>query len=256
MITPVLVRTTVATLIAFVGGALGVTLGKLAARHLNLMVNAATGALLAVTVCDILPDAKRLLPWPHFWLAAASGYLLFWFIGKYVYHLCPACAIAHFDQATMQRLAQSAVLLMIALSIHSTMDGIAVVVGDRITGYANVGVLLAISLHKLPEGLALALLLVGAGYRRRTAFLWTLAIEATTEVGGLIGVFALRGASLPWLGAVFAHVGGGFLYLVINTLGAFTGHHDRQSNRSLFVVSGAAFSLTAFSLWIVGQYAR
>src|SRR5579862_6509520 len=159
----VLVRTTVATLMAFLGGAVGVTLGKLAARRLNLMVDAATGALLAVTVCDVLPDAKQLLPWPQFGLAVASGYLMFWLIGKYVYHLCPSCAIAHFDEATMQRLAQSAALLMIALGIHSTMDGIAVVVGDRISRHPNLGVLFAVSLHKLPEGLALALLLIGAG---------------------------------------------------------------------------------------------
>ena len=52
-----LLRTTIAMLIAFGGGALGVFLGKMAPHRLNLLVYAAMGALLAVTAFDILPDA-------------------------------------------------------------------------------------------------------------------------------------------------------------------------------------------------------
>ena len=51
-------------LVAFGGGALGVSLGKMAPHRLNLLVYAAMGALLAVTAFDILPDAKALLTWP------------------------------------------------------------------------------------------------------------------------------------------------------------------------------------------------
>ena len=166
----ILLRTTLATLIAFGGGAVGAALEKLAERRLNLLVYAAMGVLLAVTVCDVLPDAKSLLSWPVFLLAASSGYALFWAIGKYVYHLCPSCAVGAFDQAAMQRLGQSAVLLMVALGIHSTMDGIAVVVGDEIAGRPNLAVLFAVSFHKFPEGLALVLLLIGAGTRAARRF--------------------------------------------------------------------------------------
>ena len=59
------------------------------------------------------------------------------------------------------------------------MDGVAVVVGDAVAGRPNLALLLAVSFHKFPEGLALALLLLGAGYSRRTALLWTLGIEST-----------------------------------------------------------------------------
>jgi hypothetical protein len=43
------------------------------------------GTLLAVTLFDVLPDAKQFLAWPTLLLAIASGYLLLWIIGKYVY---------------------------------------------------------------------------------------------------------------------------------------------------------------------------
>lgn len=245
-------------LIAFGGGILGVALGKVAPHRLNLLVYAAMGALLAVTAFDILPDAKALLSWPLFLLASASGYALFWAMGRYVYHVCPACSISAFDKATTERLGQSVLLLMAALSLHSAMDGIAVVVGDKIAGRPNLAVLFAVSFHKLPEGLALSLLLLGAGYSPRAALLWTFAIESATEIGALAGIFGLRHISPFHLGLVFAHVGGGFLYLIWTTLGLFTQPRGRRHipRRVLpFVASGGlAFTLTAGLMLLLHRF--
>jgi ZIP family zinc transporter len=252
----VLVRSTIATLIAFGGGAFGVGLARLASRHLNVLVYAASGALLAVTVWDILPDAGRALSPPALLLAAASGYGLLWLIGRHVSPVCPACAISALDLSTARGLRRAVVLLMVAIGIHSTMDGVAVAVGDQIVGRANLGVLFAVSLHKLPEGMALALLLVGAGYAGRTALGWTIGIEATTEVGALVGVLALRNAPLPVLGLLFAHIGGGFLYIVASASGAFTVHRERRSVRRMLSVGSLAFLLTSSLLRTADMLAR
>ena len=75
----------VATLFALAGIALGVALRKIALHRISLLVAAAMGTLLAVTLFDVLPDAKQFLAWPTLLLAIASGYLLLWIIGKYVY---------------------------------------------------------------------------------------------------------------------------------------------------------------------------
>ena len=216
-----MLRTTIATLIAIAGGGIAALLPASSARRLNVLVYTAMGLLLAITVADILPDAKSELNWPDFTLSVLSGIALFWLVSKYIYHLCPSCAIHTFDEAALQRLGQTITLFMVALSIHATMDGLAVVIGDEITGRPNLGVLAAIAVHKLPEGMALALLLIGAGYQRKRAFWVTVGIELTTELGALIAVLFLRGISPLWLGLIFGHVGGGFLYLVGTTLGAY-----------------------------------
>ena len=257
----ILVRTLMATVIAWLGGILGVSMGKAGRRHLNVLVYAAMGVLLAVTFFDILPDAKHLLSWPVFAVGVASGYALFYLIGRYVYHLCPSCAISAFDRETTRRLEQSAILLMIALTIHSAMDGLAVVVADRLATSATPGILFAVSFHKLPEGMALALLLLGAGYSRRRALWTTIGIEAMTEVGGLVGVLAVHHASLLVLGFLFAHVGGGFLYLAGNTLSAFVGkptkrsaNRDVGSLKSLTVSGGGGFLLTSALIYLINRY--
>jgi zinc transporter ZupT len=76
----------------------------------------------------------------------------------------------------------------------------------------------ALCIHKVPEGLALGSLLIGAGLHRSAAFGWVAAVEATTLLGGVIGYFFLTKVSTFWLGLIMAHVGGGFIYLAAHAL--------------------------------------
>ena len=196
---------TVATLFAFAGVGLGIALRKIALHRLSLLVAAAMGTLLAVTLFDVFPDAKQFLTWPTLLVASASGYFLLWIVGKYVYHICPACAVNDLEQANPQ-LAQTATMLMVALGLHCTMDGLGIVFGDNLLGHPDVGLVAGISVHKIPEGLALILLLLGAGIDRKKAITWALGVESMTIVGGILGSYPVTSASTLWLGILFAHV--------------------------------------------------
>lgn len=258
--TPIMLRTTLAMLVAFAGGIAGVWLGpRIAARRLNELVFAAMGALVAVTLFDVLPEAKAVLSWPVFLVATVSGYGLFWAIGRYLYHICPACAFATLDERTASQLRSSAGLLMTALAIHSTVDGLAVSVGDEMAGHANLAVLLGVSFHKLPEGLALAVILLGAGYSQRTALLWTLLVESSTELGGLLGSLSIMRSSMPCLGALFAHVGGGFLYLAVSSAGNYFPIHAESEwkwqARPIAISGVVTFVVIACLLSAIRRYA-
>ena len=244
----------VATLFAFGGILLGVALRKMALHRLSLLVAAAMGTLLAVTLFDVLPDAKRFLPWPTLILACASGYLLLWVVGKYVYHICPACAVNEFDEQATRQLANTAFMLMIALGFHSTMDGLGIVFGDNLLGRPDLGLLAGISLHKVPEGLALILLLLGAGFERKRAILWGLGVESMTMVGGAIGAYLASSISTLWLGILFAHVGGGFFYMIASAAKGVLGHHTEKPRYAQHVaVSSLAFISSAVFLGLVAK---
>ncbi len=76
----------------------------------------------------------------------------------------------------------------------------------------------ALCIHKVPEGLALGSLLIGAGLQRANALGWVAAVEATTLLGGVIGFFFLPRAPTFWLSLIMAHVGGGFFYLAAHAV--------------------------------------
>jgi zinc transporter ZupT len=197
------------------------------------LISFGAGSLLGVTLFAILPETSHDLHWWALLPALGSGYLVFAIITKYVYHVCPACAASHFDQATTHRYSEIAGGLMIALAIHCAADGIAMAAGQEAEiahaagGRAlSLPLVVAICIHKVPEGLALGSLLLGAGFKRGPALLRVATVESTTILGGIAGLVFLRHIPETWLAAVVAHAGGGFLFLAIHAiLGEILRHH-------------------------------
>src|SRR5437588_167719 len=81
---------------ALAGGSISTSL-HLAHKPLCALISFAAGTLLGVTLFAILPESLGDSAWWAVALAAATGYALFFFISKYVHHVCPACAASHFD---------------------------------------------------------------------------------------------------------------------------------------------------------------
>src|SRR6476661_6562767 len=183
---------------ALAGGSISTSL-HLAHKPLCALISFAAGTLLGVTLFAIIPESLENCPWWAVLLAAATGYALFFFISKYVHHVCPACAASHFDADATRRFSQIATALILALSIHSATDGIALGIGREIHVAANWSLFLALCIHKFPEGFALGSLLIGAAFPRLTALGWVATVEAATLLGGAIGFFFLADASVFWL---------------------------------------------------------
>ena len=212
---------------AVLGGAVSALL-RLAHRPLCALISFAAGTLLGVTLFAIIPESLANTNWWAIALAAATGYALFFLISKYVHHVCPACAASHFDEDATRRFSQIATALIVALSIHSATDGIALGIGREIHVAANWSLFLALCIHKFPEGFALGSLLIGAAFPRLAALGWVATVEAATLVGGAIGFFCLANASVFWLGLIMAHIGGGFFYLAAHAVLGEMVRHGKQ----------------------------
>ncbi len=214
-------ETTVRLIFAFglaVTGAAISTMGALSHRRLCALISLAAGTLMGVTLFSILPEAAETADWLELLLAFGSGYALFSLISRYVFHVCPACAASHFDEATTHRFGEIAAAMMIALAVHSTLDGVAVAAGHEATGPVSASLVLAVCVHKVPEGLALGSLLLGAGFGRGQVIAWVAGVESTTLLGGVLGQWLLPGVGRWWLDLVLAHVGGGFLFLAVHAV--------------------------------------
>src|ERR671918_375778 len=204
---------------ALAGGSISTSL-RLEHKQLCALISLAAGTLLGVTVFAIAPESLDATNWWTALLAAATGYALFFFISKYVHHVCPACAASHFDADATRHFSEIATALMIALAIHSTTDGLALGIQGKTPALdaTKWSLFSALCIHKVPEGLALGGLLIGAGFQHRHALGWVAAVEATTLLGGVIGFFFLAKVSTFWLGLIMAHVGGGFFYLAAHAV--------------------------------------
>ena len=221
------------SLAAFVSAALGATLAVsigVSHRQLCALISFAAGTLLSATLFHILPDAHTagysLIP---LLLALGSGYGLFYFISRYVSHVCPACAASHFEEQSVSKFRSVFFFLAIALTIHSMMDGIAIALSSKTSGGEDHSIFFTIAIHKLPEGLALCALLMKSGASRNKAFIWSLFLETSTLIGWSLGHgLLLRKVDIRWLDLVMVHIAGGFVYLAVHaTINEIRDHSPR-----------------------------
>jgi zinc transporter ZupT len=238
---------------ALAGGSISTSL-RLEHKPLCALISFAAGTLLGVTLFAILPESLNYSgAWPAVG-AAATGYVLFYLISKHLHHVCPACAASHFDADATRHFSEIATALTIALAIHSTTDGLALGIQEEApaTDATKWSLFSALCIHKVPEGLALGSLLVGAGLRRPSALGWVAAVEATTLLGGAIGILWLAKVSAFWLGLIMAHVGGGFLYLATHAVLGEMLKHGKKLVLTSFSVGVLLIAVLNIGLRVLG----
>jgi len=242
-----------AYLFALAGGGISTSL-HLEHKPLCALISFAAGTLLGVTLFAIFPESLNDSGvWPVV-AAAATGYVLFFFISKYVHHVCPACAASHFDADATRHFSEIATALIFALAIHSTTDGLVLGIQQEAPSMdaTKWSLFSALCIHKVPEGLALGSLLIGAGLRRSTALGWVAAVEATTLLGGAIGMLWLGKVSTFWLGLIMAHVGGGFFYLAAHAVLGEMLKHGKSLVLTSFSVGIALIAVLNLALRMLG----
>lgn len=204
-----------AVFMAALGALIAVSFKKISHLGLCLLISFAAGALLAVAIFNILPETFHLIGRGLGAASVLAGYAFFFVIGRFVSHICPACSATH----TEINFKAITITMMIALAVHSLMDGLAIYSGYLATSQLGLMILLGVAYHKLPEGMALALVARGAGQSRLRAFGIAAGLEAVTTLGGgLLGFLALVPGASGWIGYVLGFVGGGFIYLVLHAL--------------------------------------
>ena len=220
-------RVGLAVAAASLGALVAVGAKKISHLGLCLLISFAAGALLAVSLFDILPESFEAIGVARGLISFGSGYLLFFLLTKFVFHICPACSATH----TEVNFKAISVTMIAALSVHSFMDGLAIASGS--SGGSSIGllILLAVVYHKFPEGMALSLVGLGSGMGRSRAFLTSFLVESsTTVVGGLAGFFIPAFADSRYTGYILGHVGGGFVFLVLHALlSEVVKHHPRYT---------------------------
>lgn len=209
---------------------------KLHHKKLCSLISFSAGALLGAAAFALIPESSINLGWLEVALSVLSGYLLFFFISKYYSHVCPACSASHFDEQTTKRFTEIVLTLLTALSIHSFLDGLAIATSGLPSQNGDQSVFVAILAHKFPEGLALAALMLSSNYSKPKIFFYVAAVEFVTILGSLAGLFFFKsGISGLLMGAVMAHIAGGFVYLAIHAV-----FGEMYKNHKLLVISSFA----------------
>lgn len=206
----------VATTIGVAGAAVGVYSLNVAPRKLIPL----SGALLAaITLFGVYPE----LAGQHGWIGGtallAGGVALLWAFGRFVYPVCPSCSHTHDHEHCARPLHGFALPLLAAASLHAFLDGVGISASQQQEpgGLAAV-VVIGVTLHKIPEGIALGVILRAAVRLRAVALVSCIAAELATAAGALLESAMTARLGMTWVSYALALAGGSFLYLGFHAL--------------------------------------
>lgn len=177
-----------------------------AETHLWRILAFGSGVLLGITFLHLLPEAWTLNPrW-------GSGAVLFALVALYVleeYTVVHACGEVA-EHCVRHHLSRGALL---ALFLHSLADGLAIAFASLTSQSLGVAVALAVMVHKFSDGMTLSTLFLGEGktpaeaQRRAGVLAWA------TPLGVLVGGGLGERVMGPGLAVLLGLAGGGFLYV-------------------------------------------
>jgi zinc transporter ZupT len=176
----------VSPLVFAVAAALGNVVGALAVvRHLRRglrLIDAClafgAGFMLAVTVLGVLPEVFK-------GSASAALYVL---LGYFAVHLAQHVFTPHFHfgEETHRLSASAGNSALLGLTLHTFFDGVAIASGFLISGRLGILLFLAVLLHKLPEGVTIASVMVAGGQSRGRAVGSAAVLGGATILGVLL----------------------------------------------------------------------
>ncbi len=175
---------------------------------LRALVATGAGFMLAVAFVEMMPEAMEQGHSAGVWVIA--GFLLV--------HLAEHVFTPHFHYGheTHPGLASHvSIAATFGLTVHSLIDGIAIVVALHTSTHLGLLVFAAMVWHKVPGGFTLASIVSATGGSRRAALLAASVLGAASLVGGLLYASIQNEA---WIGPALALSAGSLIYVAATDL--------------------------------------
>lgn len=190
------------------GGALVVLRKQWPRKVQEYLLALSAGFILALVFVELLPESIHAVG------MEASLYML---LGYAVLHFFEHTIVGHlhFGEETHHEVMVSKVASFSTfggLLIHAFFDGFAISVGMQFDFYLGMLIFVAVLLHKIPEGLTIATVMLASNQPRRTALLASVAVGAATLVG-VLSVFLLATIDEAVVGIAFAFSAGVATYV-------------------------------------------
>lgn len=203
--------------------------------HSVLFAAFAAGVLVAAAFVHLIPEALGgdVRAAPAFLL---GGYLVMYFIGQWLGR--GTQHVSHEERRAI------AVAPLIAIALHSLIDGMIMAVTFRAETFTGVLSAIGLVLHEFPEGILVYVLLLRGGFATGKALAMAFAAAAmTTPLGVLIAAPLVDSLSAESLALIMAATAGALVYVGASHLLPHVDHEKRPGAMPVFL-GGVALAAT------------
>ena len=198
-------------------------------KALDAMLGFAAGVMIAASYWSLLAPAIEMAEGSSLpaWVPATSGFLMggafLWFVDKLLPHLHPG--FPKEEAEGIKTSWQRSVLLVLAITIHNIPEGLAVGVAfgalaadlPSATLGGAIALALGIGIQNFPEGAAVSVPLRREGFSRLKSFWYGQLSGAVEPVAGVLGAMAVI-YMRPMLPYALAFAAGAMIYVVVEEL--------------------------------------
>jgi len=210
---------------------------------LDGMLGFAAGVMIAASFWSLLAPAIDMAEeMGHTaWLTAAIGFLgggaFLWIVDKTIPHIHPGLGANDGDQREgIKTTWQRSVLLVLAITLHNIPEGLAVGVAFGAVAFGlpsasiagAIALAIGIGIQNFPEGAAVSIPLRREGMSRTKSFMYGQASGVVEPIAGVLGALAVL-KMRPILPYALAFAAGAMIYVVVEEL-IPEAQHDRKSD--------------------------
>lgn len=216
-------------------------------RHSGVFALVAGGMLVTLSLLHIAPEAFALTQY-------APGFILVGYLGGLLLNFLVKTFFPTPEDAQMTGTKAEALTPIMAVAVHSFIDGIIYSVTFAASFTSGVFASLSLILHEFPEGVIAFAILRRHGFNNRRAFMYAfLAAAATTPLGVIASAPFMYGLGPEVIGGLFAVSAGLLLYVATGPLMAPL--KDEPPVRSILsVVTGVVIALVVVFLPVPGGH--
>lgn len=233
---PVVIILIISVLGPVLGSLIGV-LKKPSEKFMYDMLSFAAGVMLAISFLELIPESIQL---SNEWFCIAGiilGALLMYLIDRLLPHIHPELC----SQEQGRDLKKTALYLIIGISIHNLPEGMAMAIGTVTETKTGIAIALAIAIHDIPEGICTAAPFYHSTGQRLKSFLVSAATAFPVVIGFGIANYIFNKISLEFVGLIIGATAGLMIYICADEL--IPSSCSRTTNHStiFYLISGVVF---------------
>ena len=220
----------ISLLLPFLGTTIGASFVFLLRNKLNdkiqkILLGFASGVMIAASIWSLIMPAIEMSEGNLKWLPAAIGFLLGMGFLLILDTLIPHMHLDSNKPEGLKSKLKRSTMLVFAVTLHNIPEGMAVgvVLAGALTKKFDVGMAgalvlsIGIALQNLPEGAIISMPLVSEGYSKKKAFMHGMLSGIVEPVAAIITIL-LAGFITPILPYLLAFAAGAMIYVVVEEL--------------------------------------
>ncbi|MGL6174674.1 MAG: ZIP family metal transporter [Cellulosilyticaceae bacterium] len=206
-----------------IGGIIGILFSHSSQKALSSLLAFASGVMISIVCFDLIPEALSLSSVLLTSISIFLGILVVQWLNILIDRITHS-EDTHIELEDLrhqndllstpqkQSMLRSGLVMFAAISLHNLPEGMAI--GSATSHDANMGLTLAflIALHNIPEGMSIGVPLIEGGMNKWKAVILTALSGAPTLIGGLLGAVLGKAGDLP-IAISLALAAGAMLYV-------------------------------------------